>query len=79
MKPYLLHGETLPLANSDFVNRSITDKYLCNHLSANDLQKTSKIAFFRLSDPFVRADALNLGSKFEVSLTNSRFAEFAMK
>ena len=27
--------------------------------------KPQKMAFFRLSDPFVRTDALNLGSKFE--------------
>ena len=35
-------------------------------------KKPQKSPFFRPSDPFVRADALNLGSKFEYYLTNSR-------
>ena len=40
-------------------------------------EKTQKMAFFRPSDSFVRADALNLGSKFEYYLTNSHYAECA--
>ena len=41
-KRYLWRGETLPLANSDYVNREITDKNLCNNLSINALQKSTK-------------------------------------
>ena len=37
------------------------------------------MAFFRPEDPFVRADALNLGSKFEYYLTILRPAEFAIR
>ena len=32
MKPYLLHDETLPFANSNSVNREITDENLYNYL-----------------------------------------------
>ena len=32
-------------------------------------EKPQKMAFFRPEDPFVCADALNLGSKFEYYLT----------
>ena len=32
-------------------------------------EKLQKMAFFRPGDPFVRADGLNLGSKFEYFLT----------
>ena len=32
-------------------------------------EKPQKMAFFRPGDPFVRADGLNLGSKFEYFLT----------
>ena len=35
-------------------------------------EKHQKSPFFRPSDPFVRVDALNLGSKFEYYLTKSR-------
>ncbi len=35
--------------------------------------------FFRPSDPFVRADGLNLGSKFEYYLTNFRSPEFEIR
>ena len=33
-------------------------------------EKPQKLAFFRPSDPFVRAEPLHLGSKFEYFLTN---------
>ena len=36
------------------------------------------MAFFRPSDSFVRADGLNLGSKFEYSFTNGRSDEVAI-
>ena len=48
----LWRNETLPLANSDFVNRQITVYNPCNHLSANILRKTSKIAVFSTEWPF---------------------------
>ena len=35
-------------------------------------EKPQKMAFFLPSDPFVRADALHLGSKLEYSLTKLR-------
>jgi len=65
MKPYLSRNETLPLANSFFVNRQVTDKQSRNHLLVNTLQKTSKIALFSTKNIFVQKDGLNLGSKFE--------------
>ena len=65
MKPYLSRNETLPLANSFFVNRQVTDKQSHNHLLVNALQKTSKIALFSTKNIFVQKDGLNLGSKFE--------------
>ena len=37
------------------------------------------MAFFRPGDPFVRADALNLGPKFEYYLTNFRSPEFEIR
>ena len=37
------------------------------------------MAFFRLSDPFVRADGLNLGSKFEYYLTKGANATSLLK
>jgi hypothetical protein len=61
----LSRSETLPFANSDFVNRLFTDKQSRNHLSTNVLRKTSKNALFSTGKLFVRADALNLGLKFE--------------
>ena len=48
----LSRNETLPLANSSFVNRPFTDKYPCNHLSINTLRKTTKIAVFSTEWPF---------------------------
>ena len=36
------------------------------------------MAFFRPSDSFVRADGLNLGSKFEYSFTNGCSDEVAI-
>ena len=69
MKPYLSRNETLPFANSDFVNRSITNIHSCNHLSINALRKTSKIALFPTENIFVQNDGLNLGVKFEFSTT----------
>ena len=71
-KHNLWRSETLPLANSYFVNRPFTDKYPCNHLSINTLQKTSKIAVFSTKNTSVQKDGLNLGSKFEYYLTKSR-------
>ena len=65
MKHGLSRSETLPLANSYFVNRTITDEQSCNHLSLNDLRKTSKNALFSTGKLFVRSDGLNLGLKFE--------------
>ena len=79
MKHGLSRNETLPLANSSFVNRPFTDKQPRNHLSDNTLRKTQKMAFFRPDDPFVRADALNLGSKFEYYLTNPHSSECAIR
>ena len=51
-KLYLSRTKTLPLANSDFVNREITVYNPCNHLSANMLRKTSKNAVFSTEWPF---------------------------
>ena len=65
MKPYLSRTKTLPLANSYFVNRQITVYNPRNHLSANALRKTSKIALFSTKNVFVQEDGLNLGPKFE--------------
>ena len=79
MKHGLSRNETLPLANSSFVNRPFTDKQPRNHLSNNTLRKPQKMAFFRTSDSFVRADALNLGPKFEYYLTKSHSSQCAMK
>jgi len=70
----LSRSETLPLANSDFVNRPFTDKYPRNHLSVNALQKTSKIGVFSTKNIFVQKEALNLGSKIEFSFTKSRYS-----
>ena len=70
-KRYLWRSETIPLANSFYVNRSVTDDVFCNYLSANKLQKTSKNAFFPAKNIFVQNDALYLGSKFEYYLTNT--------
>ena len=58
-------AKTLPLANLLFVNRSITNKHSRNHLSVNNLQKTSKIAFFSSEGQFLHEDAILEGSKFE--------------
>ena len=65
MKPYLSCNETLPLANSFFVNRQVTDKQSRNHLPVNALRETSKIALFSTKNVFVQTDGLYLGSKFE--------------
>ena len=46
MKHGLSRDETLPLAILCFVNHTITNKYPRNHLSINDLPKTSKIGVF---------------------------------
>ena len=46
MKDNLSRTETLPLANSDFVNRQITVKNSYNKLSVNTLRKTSKNGVF---------------------------------
>ena len=63
MKPYLSHGETLPLANLFYVNRSITIEHPCNHLSANTLPKTSKNAVFSTESPFRCQHPLFFGVK----------------
>jgi len=42
----LSYSETLPLANSFFVNHQITNQYPRNRLSVNILPKTAKIAVF---------------------------------
>ena len=47
-------------------------------MSDNDLQKTSKIAFFSTKNIFVQKDGLNLGPKFEYSFTNGCSDEFAI-
>ena len=51
MKHDLSHDETLPLANSDFVNRTFTNNYPCNNLSVNALRKTSKNGVFSAEGP----------------------------
>ena len=51
-KHNLSRCETLPLANSYFVNYPITNQYPCNHLSVNALPKTAKIAVFLTEWPF---------------------------
>ena len=63
MKPYLSRTKTLPLANSDFVNRLFTDKNPCNRLSDNKLPKTSKIAVFSTEVLFRDQDPLFFGVK----------------
>ena len=63
MKPYLSRTKTLPLANPYFVNRLFTDKNPCNHLSANKLPKTSKIAVFSTEVLFRDQDPLFFGLK----------------
>ena len=42
-------------------------------------KKPQKSPFFRPSDPFVRSDALYLGSKFEYYLTKFRSPEFEIR
>ena len=69
VKHGLSRDETLPLAILCFVNHLFTSKNPCNHLSVNTLPEIVKMPFFRPSDPFVRADGLNLGPKFEYYLT----------
>ena len=63
MKPYLSHGETLPLANLFYVNRSITIEHPYNHLSANTLPKTSKNGVFPTDSPFRCQHPLFFGVK----------------
>ena len=71
----LSRSETLPLANSYFVNHPIINQYLCNRLSVNELTKTSKNGVFRPSDSFVTSTPCFLGSKFEYSLTKSHYVK----
>ena len=78
-KRYLWRSETIPLANSSFVNRPITIQYSYNHLSVNALRKASKIALFSPKEQFVQKDALNLGPKFEYYLTKFRSPEFEIR
>ena len=73
MKPYLSHGETLPLANLFYVNRSVTIKHPCNHLSANTLPKTSKIAVFSTESPFRCQHPLFFGVKIRILFDNSKY------
>ena len=73
MKPYLSHGETLPLANLFYVNRSITIEHPCNHLSANTLPKTSKIAVFSTDSPFRCQHPLFFGVKIRILFDNSKY------
>jgi hypothetical protein len=44
----------------------------CNKLSFNALRKNSKNGVFSTEHPFVRSDALYLGSKFEYYLTKQQ-------
>ena len=66
----LSRDETLPLVNSDFVNREITDENPCNYLLANILRKTQKNAFFSTKRRVGWKECILEGSKFEYYLTN---------
>ena len=51
-KHNLWRSETLPFANSLFVNRQITVLNLCNRLLVNTLRETSKNGVFSTEQPF---------------------------
>ena len=78
MKPYLSRTETLALANSDFVNRSFTDKNLCNYLSDNDLRKTSKNGVFSTERPFRDQDPPFFGVKIRFLFDKIRMSHLVM-
>ncbi len=70
MKPYLSRNETLPFANSDFVNRMFTNNYPCNNLSVNALRKTSKNGVFSVEGPFRCQYPPFFGGKIRIILDN---------
>ena len=73
-KHNLWRSETIPLANLFFVNREITDKYSCNHLSDNTLRKTSKNAVFSAKRPFRDQYPPFFGAKIRIFIDKSQKA-----
>ncbi len=67
MKGKLSHRETLALSEPKVMFHRLKHdlKHSRNHLSVNNLQKTSKIAFFSSEGQFLHEDAILEGSKFE--------------
>ncbi len=74
MKHGLSRSETLPLANLFFVNHQMTDEYSCNHLSVNDLQKTSKNGVFSAERHFRDLYPLFFGVKIRILFDKSPFS-----
>jgi len=66
VKHGLSRNETIPLANLYFVNREVTDNNPCNHLSDNDLPKTSKNDVFSTERPFRDQYPLLFGVKIRI-------------
>ena len=73
-KHNLWRSETIPLANLFFVNREITDKCPCNHLSDNTLRKTSKNAVFSTKRPFRDQYPPFFGAKIRIFIDKSQKA-----
>ena len=62
----LWRSETIPLANSFFVNRPFTDINPCNYMSISELRKTSKNGIFSTEWPFRCQHPLFFGVKIRI-------------
>ena len=78
-KHNLWRSETLPLANSYFVNRPFTVLNTCNHLSVNTLRKTSKIAVFSTEVPFRDLHPPFFGVKIRILFDKIPFTRFKIR